>query len=152
MIQDLFIKNNSQRISQKELDYFTVSALFVAVKLKSVILFSLRDFVKLCFSCDKRENVEECLKAELALLGGIFFKINCNSYFDIICYHLSRIFNSDVSQLYFKLENMVQCLYIILILDHRIYEFDQEELVAVVLLIGMEKVGLMQDKREAYSD
>lgn len=41
MILDLFFKNQNEKISVKKLEYFTVSALFIAVKLKSVIIYDI---------------------------------------------------------------------------------------------------------------
>lgn len=122
MIFDMFLYKNTTQFNENELSYYTAMALFVAVKLKSVIIFDLKDFLRICFSQVSDKMIEKAISVETDLLGIIFFDINNWSYFDLICYHLSKIFNTDDSKNYFKLEKMIHSLFILLILDYSIYD------------------------------
>lgn len=76
----------------------------------------------MCFTQVSEKMLDKAIGYETDLLRVIFFDINQWSYYDLICYHLSKIFNTDDSKNYFKLEKMIQSLFILLILDYSVYD------------------------------
>ena len=95
------------KLTGRQLDYYSMSALFIAVKLKSVVIYDLKDFLKVCFNQVNDHLINKVIRAEMSLLGSIFFQLNSCSFYDLICYHLSKIFNADNSKYYFVLENVI---------------------------------------------
>lgn len=115
-------------------------ALFIAVKLKSIIIFDLKDYLRICFSQVSDTMLNKAIEYETDLLRVIFFDINHWSYYDLICYHLSKIFNTDDSKIYFKLEKMIHSLFILLILDYSVYDHNQDMLFAASFTICIKKI------------